>query len=165
MRSVVRSARLVRSAAAIRAAPLGRRRMLSTLPHTPLGTNTDQLADRVASRDHELRKGAELDEAAYRKKLIYRSKQRGWLEVDLLMGSWATQHVPSLTSDELRQYEAIIECETLDIYNLVVGRLELSEELSYANPVLEKIRKYAESNPLGRASPARYDEVKGMMSN
>jgi succinate dehydrogenase assembly factor 2 len=28
---------------------------------------------------------------AHRKKLIYRSKQRGWLEVDLLMGSFAVK--------------------------------------------------------------------------
>jgi succinate dehydrogenase assembly factor 2 len=32
-----------------------------------------------------------------RKRLIYRSKQRGWLEVDLLMGTWAVEHVPKLS--------------------------------------------------------------------
>ena len=36
-----------------------------------------------------------------RKRMIYRSKQRGWLEADLLMGSWATEHVPTLTNLEL----------------------------------------------------------------
>ena len=29
-------------------------------------------------------------EAVRRKRLVYRSKQRGWLEVDLLLGTWAS---------------------------------------------------------------------------
>ena len=38
------------------------------------------------------------DDETNRKRLIYRSKQRGWLEVDLLLGSFATKHVPEFTS-------------------------------------------------------------------
>ena len=37
------------------------------------------------------------DDATNRKRLIYRSKQRGWLEVDLLLGSFATKYVPEFT--------------------------------------------------------------------
>lgn len=33
-----------------------------------------------------------------RKRLVYRSKQRGWLEVDLLLGSFATKYVPEFTA-------------------------------------------------------------------
>ena len=28
-----------------------------------------------------------------KKRLVYRSKQRGWLEVDLLLGTWASENV------------------------------------------------------------------------
>jgi succinate dehydrogenase flavin-adding protein (antitoxin of CptAB toxin-antitoxin module) len=42
-------------------------------------------------------------------KLLYRSKQRGWLELDLLMGLWAEQHVPSMSTDMLRQYAAVLD--------------------------------------------------------
>jgi hypothetical protein len=42
-----------------------------------------------------------------RKRMIYRSKQRGWLEVDILLGKWATEHVPSLTLSELDEYDAV----------------------------------------------------------
>ena len=57
-----------------------------------------------------------------RKRLIYRSKQRGWLEVDLLLGSFATKYVPEFTAAELVDYELILNQETLDIYNFIIGR-------------------------------------------
>lgn len=40
-----------------------------------------------------------------RKRLIYRSKQRGWLEVDVLLGTWAHQNVASLDATQLDEYE------------------------------------------------------------
>ena len=38
-----------------------------------------------------------------RRRLIYRSRQRGWLEVDLLLGKWATENVPKLNAEQLIQ--------------------------------------------------------------
>ena len=46
------------------------------------------------------------------KRLIYRSKQRGWLEVDLLLGTWASQNVKKLNEQELDQFEAFVNMET-----------------------------------------------------
>ncbi|CAI5745388.1 unnamed protein product [Peronospora destructor] len=40
---------------------------------------------------------------ANRKRIIYHSKQRGRLEVDLLLRRWAGQNVLQLSSDELQQ--------------------------------------------------------------
>ena len=40
--------------------------------------------DVVEARDKALRADPPINEDALRKRLIYRSKQRGWLEVDLL---------------------------------------------------------------------------------
>lgn len=51
--------------------------------------------------------------------MIYRSKQRGWLEADLLLGSWAVANVPGLNDEELDQYEEILKVETIDVYNYV----------------------------------------------
>ena len=44
------------------------------------------------------------------RRLVYRSRQRGWLEVDLILGKWATEFVPTLTAEELIQ--CVVGCVT-----------------------------------------------------
>ena len=38
------------------------------------------------------------------KKLLYRSKQRGWLEVDLILGSWASKNLKNLSNNDLLKF-------------------------------------------------------------
>ena len=47
--------------------------------------------------------------------------------MDLLLGSFATKMVPTMTEEQLLQYEAILTQETVDIYNLVIGIQPLPE--------------------------------------
>ena len=79
---------------------------------------TDHLSLNTAVPSASLAPGASsMDEdAVRRKRLVYRSKQRGWLEVDLLMGTFAVAHVPSMSTDELDEYEAILNQETIEIF-------------------------------------------------
>lgn len=42
-------------------------------------------------------------------------------QVDLLLGTWAEQNVPSLTAEEMESYEDILNLETLDIFNFITG--------------------------------------------
>ena len=44
------------------------------------------------------------------------------LEVDLLLGSWAEKNIMKLSSEELDQYEALLNQETIDIFNYVTGK-------------------------------------------
>ena len=98
-----------------------------------------------------------------RKRLLYRSKQRGWLEVDLLMGAFADAHLPGMGEAELREYERLLNRETLDVYNMVTGKEDAPPELRGA--VLERVKAFVASSPLGRADPAAYAAVKGIFSN
>lgn len=97
-----------------------------------------------------------------RKRLIYRAKQRGWLEVDVLLGTWASEFVPKLTGDELDQFEDFVNMETIDIYNVITLRLDVPEEMKRENGegVVEKIQEWARSSPLGKADPAAYKKAK-----
>jgi len=97
-----------------------------------------------------------------RKRLVYRSKQRGWLEVDLLLGTWAHENVHALNEAELDQYEAFVNLETIDIYNVITLRLDVPEDMKTpdGNGVVERIQAWARSSPLGQADPEKYKEVK-----
>lgn len=97
-----------------------------------------------------------------RKRLIYRSKQRGWLEVDLLLGTWAHENVPLLTEAELDEYEAFVNLETIDIYNVITLRLDIPPNMktAHGNGVVERIQAWARASPLGQADPEKYKQVK-----
>lgn len=105
-------------------------------------------------------RGADVDaDEVRRKRLLYRSKQRGWLEVDLLLGSWAAQHVPGLSAAELDEYEALLNQETIDIFQIVNGQRPPPPELE-GSAVLARLQAYAESAPFGKASVEGYEAVK-----
>lgn len=95
--------------------------------------------------------------------MIYRSKQRGWLEVDLLLGSWASKNVMSLTSEELQQYEDILNKETIDIFNYISGKDTIPEDID--TPIMKRIQAYCFSSPLGKASIDGFAKNKKYMSN
>ena len=82
---------------------------------------------------------------AFRKRLLYRSKQRGWLEVDLLLGAWADQHLAALGEDDaaLHAYERILNRETIDVFNYITGKEEVPLELRGA--VMDSIKGFVAS--------------------
>lgn len=45
-------------------------------------------------------------------------------QVDLLLGTWAEQNVPSLTVEEMDSYEDILNLETVDIFNFIAGNAD-----------------------------------------
>ena len=89
----------------------------------------------------------EIFDEVRRRRMVYRSKQRGWLEVDILLGTWAAQYIPTLTSEELDQYDIILQEETVNIYNYLTGKQELPDHL-LALPLMTRIKKYALKNTI-----------------
>lgn len=55
-------------------------------------------------------------------RLLYRSRQRGFLEMDLLVGIWAEKRIPQLSEDNLRQFELILDQENPDLYKWLTGQ-------------------------------------------
>jgi succinate dehydrogenase assembly factor 2 len=136
---------------------LERHTRLPTLDNIPEASlPRDMVNNSEASRE-------ELELEVRKKRLVYRSKQRGWLEVDLLLGTWANQNVPSLlTIDEMDQFEAFVNLETIDIYNIITLRTDVPDIMKRddGNGVVERIQKWARASPLGKAEPEKYSAVK-----
>lgn len=89
--------------------------------------------------------------------MIYRSKQRGWLEVDLLLGSWAVENVPNLSEVELDEYEILLKEETIDVYNYVSGKDPLPPHLQGLS-VMEKLKIFAFQRTM--TTPEDYEVTK-----
>ena len=130
------------------------------------GLSLEQI-NKIASRDRELRsrhiqiegeiQSDQERDSVRRRRMIYRSKQRGWLEADLLMGSWATQFVPTLSNDELDEYEIVLNLETIDAYNYISGKDVLPDHVKNLS-VMKQLQRYAMTRNM--ASPESYEEVK-----
>jgi antitoxin CptB len=58
-----------------------------------------------------------------RKRLLFRSWRRGTRESDLLLGSFAGQHVAAWGVAELDRYEALLEASDAEIFEWIAGRL------------------------------------------
>jgi antitoxin CptB len=58
-----------------------------------------------------------------RKRLLFRSWHRGTREADLLLGSFAEQHLPALSDAELDQYEELLANSDGPIMDWITGRV------------------------------------------
>lgn len=72
-----------------------------------------------------------------RKRLIFRSWHRGTREMDLIMGSFAENHVPSMSEAELDLYEELLHTPDPDVYDWVSGQKPVPANVM--NPVVEKL--------------------------
>jgi len=76
-------------------------------------------------------------------RLLYHAKQRGWLELDIILGQWAEKNLEQLSSERLDDFEELLGVENPDVFKYLTGQIEPDEELQ-RNPVFEMIRKTVE---------------------
>jgi antitoxin CptB len=57
-----------------------------------------------------------------RKRLLFRSWHRGTKETDLLLGSFAEQHLATFSEAQLDRYEALLDSDDGDLFDWITGR-------------------------------------------
>ena len=89
-------------------------------------TQQQQLRQQLHPQQHDhlsaLQKDPELRRKVLVNRLLYRSRQRGFLEMDLLVGIWAEKQVPQLSENMLRQFEVVLDQENPDLYKWLTGQ-------------------------------------------
>jgi len=72
------------------------------------------------------------DVASLRRALLYRSRQTGWLETDLIMGRWAAENLDKLSIDELKEYAKIVK--VIHIHALVHAKQPQADTITRTQP-------------------------------
>ncbi|KAK2065456.1 DUF339-domain-containing protein [Colletotrichum caudatum] len=115
----LRPARRLRVAPPTQAAPLVVRRRFSDKPPAPTSTVNGELDvgefEGIKFRVEPLRRVGE-DERTMRARLLYQSRKRGTLESDLLMSTFANEHLPHMTKAQMQQYDLFLDENDWDIY-------------------------------------------------
>ena len=57
-----------------------------------------------------------------RKRLIFRSWHRGTREIDLMLGGFATAHIPQFDEAQLAAYDRFLNNSDPDIFNWITGQ-------------------------------------------
>lgn len=108
------------------------------------------LIDRIESnykKMHDIYDRKPQDLEGYCKMLIFRSKNLGMKELDLLIGSWAVRNLKKLSREELQRYEyEIIQMETPDLHKILSSTAkEFAAEQFPPEHFLAQIRAFGES--------------------
>ena len=76
----------------------------------------------------------------------YQSRERGMLENDLLLGSFARDHLDTMEDPLLRQYEVLLVQPDWDIFSWVTDKKPVPPQ--FDNELMMMLRKHIHSNPL-----------------
>ncbi|KAM1185850.1 hypothetical protein ACFX2I_015015 [Malus domestica] len=103
-------------------------------------------------------------------RLIYRSKQRGFLELDLVLGKWVEEHIHSMDEQGIKSLVDVLDLENPDLWKWLSGQEQPPEALQ-TNPVFTAVRNKIMNNlnsyaaPETRATPGQpwvrgWDDIK-----
>lgn len=82
------------------------------------------------------------DISVRQRRIIYRSKQRGWLELDILLGSWAAKNVPFITDlRHIEMIESLLQADTPDVLKWAMA--QKTPPPAFQNDVMRSIQAHA----------------------
>ncbi|TFK92365.1 DUF339-domain-containing protein [Polyporus arcularius HHB13444] len=79
-----------------------------------------------------------------RARLVYQSRKRGTLESDLLLSTFAKERLGSMTEEELREFDKLMDEPDWDIYYWATGKKAPPARWE-GSSVLEKLREHVKN--------------------
>lgn len=76
----------------------------------------------------------------FKKKLLYKSVNRGCKETDLIIGRFANEHLEKMNDEELEEFAVIVELNDADIYDWYTGKVLVPEK--HQSGILKKLLAY-----------------------
>ncbi|CAN6995523.1 unnamed protein product [Brassica oleracea var. botrytis] len=84
--------------------------------------------------------------------LLYRSKQRGFLELDLVLGNWVEENVNSMDETAVKSLIHVLDLENPDLWKWLTSQ-EQPPEIVSSNPVFLALHKKVMTNLNKHAAP------------
>ncbi|KAG6384484.1 hypothetical protein SASPL_155690 [Salvia splendens] len=85
-------------------------------------------------------------------RLLYRSKQRGYLELDLILGKWVEAHILSLDENGIKSLVHLLDLENPDLWKWLTSQEEPPEAVK-VNPIFIAVWQKVTSNLENHAAP------------
>ena len=76
-----------------------------------------------------------------KKQLLWRARQRGLLELDVILGSFADKNLKTMSLADTTEFEKILALESPDLYKLLSGQAPPSAELK-DSAVLKQLMRH-----------------------
>ncbi|TPX49874.1 hypothetical protein SeLEV6574_g01223 [Synchytrium endobioticum] len=80
-----------------------------------------------------------------RARLLYMSRKRGILETDLLLSTFAKDHLPTMSMQEMAHYDALLEENDWDIYYWATAARKIPQRVMRDGLLMRKLMDHAKN--------------------
>ena len=81
-----------------------------------------------------------MDQAIFRKRLLYKSSNRGWKENDLLLGEFAKKNIELMDDKQLAMLDLILDEPDADIFSWIIKKAPVPEK--HNNQVMIMLQEF-----------------------
>ncbi|KAI5451665.1 Succinate dehydrogenase assembly factor 2 mitochondrial [Naganishia albida] len=114
----------------------------SAAPQRSGQTSLDTLDEELSLPQPLDRTGEDVD--TLRARLVYQTRKRGTLETDLILSTFAKEHLPTMSEEEMKQFDKLLDEPDWDIFYWSVEKRTPPERWQ-GSSLLEKLKKHAKN--------------------
>ena len=76
------------------------------------------------------------------KKMLYRAKQRGFLELDVMVGEWAERTLYQKSERYLEEFSKVLDEENPDLFQWLTGQREAPKRMREENEAYKELKEH-----------------------